>query len=359
MGIAVRGRGDGRTEAVGAASVAGYAAELLSIADAAGDHLPVTRIQLPWLDLTVRMPDGPLTQAIAETIVPQAEPAGPDRKSLTVTILHAGVGGVEAPRPWGEEPYLPHDLNRRLGPAGMQASFSHDHCLWQVMSSGDGRAVQLMRGPDDYPPWEPGAPLRVFLHWAYAALGRRLVHGGTLGLDGRGVLLAGAGGAGKSGTVVAGLLSGLTSVGDDYVLVDLAERVSAAPLYGTLKQDPAGSARLGLADRIGERPLNWQGKHQFQIRDVAAGPIPPRLDLQAILIPKTGAPRTSLEPASARDVLLALAPSALWQMPGERESGFRFFSALASRLPGHVLHLGPDPAEIAARLRRFLEDGRP
>ena len=358
MGIAARERGDDRAGTIGGESVAEYAAALLAMADSAGARLQPTRIQLPWLDLTVRLSDGPLKQAIAETIVPLTVTAGQDRKTLSVTILHAGLSGVEAPRPWGDEPYFPHDLNRRLGPAGLQASFSHDQCLWQVMSSGEGRAVQLMQGPEDYPPWEPGAPLRVFLHWAYAAIGRRLVHGGTLGLDGRGVLLAGAGGAGKSGTVVAGLLSGLASVGDDYVLVDLSDGVSAAPLYGTLKQDPAGYARLGLAERIGERPLNWQGKHQFHVRDLAVGPIPPRLDLQAILIPKTGATRTTLEPASARDVLLALAPSALWQMPGERESGFRFFATLAGRLPGYVLHLGPEPAEIAARLRRFIEDGR-
>jgi len=359
MGVEARDRTSGRPSTVGSATVAGYAAALLSNARAAGATLPPFRIPLPGLDLAVRIPPGPLARAIAETIVPQAAADDSGRKPLAVTILHAGLHGVEAPRPWGAEPYLPHDLGRRLAPLGLQASFFHDDCLWQVMSFREGAAVQLMRGPDAYPPWETGAPLRVFLHWAYAALGRRLVHAGTLGHGGRGVLLAGAGGAGKSGTVVAGLLSGLVSVGDDYVLVDSGENVSAAPLYGTLKQDPAGYARLRLADRIGSRPLNWQGKHEFRIGEVATAPIPPRIDLRAILIPKTGATRTSLEPASARDVLLALAPSALWQMPGERESGFRFFSTLAGRLPGYVLHLGPEPEEIAARLRRFIEDGRP
>lgn len=358
MDIEARDRRIGQPDRIGSATVAGYAAALLSNARAAGARLPPVRISLPGLELMVRVPHGPLARAIADTIVPEADAAAIGRKRLAVTILHAGLEGVDAPRPWGEEPYLPHDLGRRLAPLRLQASFSHDDCLWQVMSFEDGVAVQLMQGPEAYPPWEPGAPLRVFLHWAYAALGKRLVHAGTLGHDGRGVLLAGAGGAGKSGTVVAGLLAGLTSVGDDYVLVQLGENVSAAPLYSTLKQDPAGYARLGLAERLGERPLNWQGKHQFHIRELGAAPVPPLLDLRAILLPKTGASRTSLEPAPARDVLLALAPSALWQMPGERASGFHFFSALASRLPGYVLHLGPEPDEIAAQLRRFIEDGR-
>ena len=38
-------------------------------------------------------------------------------------------------------------------------------------------------------------------------------------VSGDGVLLAGAGGAGKSGTTLAGILHGLSSVGDDYVAV--------------------------------------------------------------------------------------------------------------------------------------------
>ena len=83
-----------------------------------------------------------------------------------------------------------------------------------------------MRSADGFPPWEPGAPLRSFLHWEYAARGMRLVHGGTLGIDGRGVVLAGSGGAGKSGTVVAGIMVGLDSVGDDYVSVDQMEAPS-------------------------------------------------------------------------------------------------------------------------------------
>ncbi len=118
----------------------------------------------------------------------------------------------------------------------------------------------------------------------------RLAHAGTLGVDGKGIQLAGAGGSsGKSGTVVAGLLNGLDSVGDDYVLTDIVDGVTAYPLFATLKQDPKGFRRLGLKHRL-KSPglLNWQGKHQFLLENIAAQTTPARLDIIALVLPSIG-----------------------------------------------------------------------
>ena len=212
-----------------------------------------------------------------------------------------------------------------------------------------------MAGPDAFPPWEPGAPLRAFLHWEYVAQGRRMTHAGSLGRDGRGVLLAGAGGAGKSGTVLAGLLGGLSSVGDDYVLVDLSgDRARAYPIFTTLKQDDRGTRRLDLDGMLGPRPLNWQGKVQFRTTDIEADIARDGLSIGAILLPRIGANATRVSVASRSEAMLALAPSAVYQMPGERESGFRFFGRLVSLLPAYHLDLGPDPREIAEALSTFI-----
>jgi hypothetical protein len=347
----------GQDGGIGAHEAADYAKRLLDLADGYAGGLASSTVLLPDVRLIVRQPPTALARAISDSFI-RADASDGSQHTLSLTILHADLPGVPHPRRWTNEAYAPHQVAEAALKEGLHVNLHADICFWQAMSLNRGTGVQLMKAANGFPPWEPGAPLRVFLHWFYASIGKRLVHGGTIGHDGRGALLAGAGGAGKSGTVVAALMAGMDSVGDDYVIVDPADKPVAQPLYKTLKQDPAGSKRLGLDVILGERPTNWQGKHQFLIDEVSSRPIPARLPLDMILLPRTGASRTRVEPVAPREVMMALAPSALYQMPGERESGFRFFAMLAKRLPGYILHLGPEPREVADQIRRILSDER-
>lgn len=366
------GRSSSKTEAlenvhtrqhqtVAPSTIGRYGRLLLDLAGSLADPgLVEVSVRLPWLDLRVRAPEGPMLDAVGSAFLSSS--ADLPVKRVEITVLHSGLEGVPEPLDWGQEAYVPHRISAQLREAGLQGSLFHDLRFWQFHDLAASRGVQLMAGPDAFPPWEPGAPLRAFLHWAYADQGLRLTHAGTLGRDGRGVLLAGAGGSGKSGTVLAGLLGGLASVGDDYVLVEAGRGgVRAFPVFSTLKQDPAGFERLGLASRLGPRPLNWQGKYQFRIDELVIGGAADRLDVAAILLPRIGAGRgaTRITPASPKQALLALAPSALYQMPGERESGFRFFSGVVAALPAYHLELGPNPAEIASAIESFIETGAP
>ncbi|RST87203.1 serine kinase [Aquibium carbonis] len=347
-----------RTEAITTATIAGYGRHLLDVASATPEHLLATiDVALPHLDLRVRVPEGTLADAVRTAFVPWGDKASKPSRRAEITVLDPTVGDTPDPLGWGSAPYVPHEISRSLSQVGLQGSLFHDLRFWQFHDLATGQGVQLMAGPDSFPPWEPGAPLRAFLHWEYAAQGRRMTHAGTLGREGRGVLLAGAGGSGKSGTVLAGLLHGLSSVGDDYVLVDLSEnRVCAFPIFTTLKQDERGARRLHLDRLLGSRELNWQGKVQFRTSDIEADIARDGLSIGAILLPKVGADATSVHVASRSEAMLGLAPSAVYQMPGERESGFRFFSRLVSMLPAYRLELGPDPEEIAAVLWQFMDE---
>lgn len=348
-------------ETVGPSTICRYGRTLLDLAaSVTGIGLVEVGVRLPRLDLRVRAPEGPLLDAVGSALLPSTLDL--PSKAVDITVLHGGSDGVPAPLSWGADAWVPHRLSTDLRAAGLQGSHFHDVDFWQFYDLATSRGVQLMAGADAFPPWEPGAPLRAFLHWAYADLGLRLTHAGTLGREGRGVLLAGAGGSGKSGTVLAGLLGGLSSVGDDYVLLETGkDGVCAFPVFSTLKQDPAGFERLDLASRIGPRPLNWQGKYQFHIDELAGGGFADRLHIAAILLPRlvAGASATRITPATPKEALLALAPSALYQMPGERESGFRFFSGVVAALPAYRLELGTDPAEIADAVSAFFEAGVP
>ncbi|MGX5841710.1 serine kinase [Mesorhizobium sp. ArgA1] len=336
-----------------------YARHVLAAAEDAAACYPVTtKVRLPGLDLSVHLDHGALADAMGRAFVP-----APDDSSASgdcrICVAHPGIAGVAAPASWGRGEYNHHAFANRLAEAGLRGSYYHDLDFWQFHDPQRHVGVQLMMSADAFPPWEQGAPLRAFLHWEYAARGMRLTHAGTLGIGGKGVLLAGSGGAGKSGTVVAGLINGLDSVGDDYVLIDRTEDVTAYPLFATLKQDPEGFRRLQLDRRLKSyQPLNWQGKHAFHIDEIAFRRIPASLDIIALMVPHiSGGTKSSIMPIARKDAMIALAPSGIVQMPGEREAGFRFFSELTRDLPCYRLSLGTEPREIAGAIADFLVRG--
>lgn len=336
-----------------------YARYLIAAAEGAIADFPATqKSRLPRLELTAHLSSGALADALGHAFV-EARDDEAGSTGCRIFVAHPGIAAIPVPARWGDAHYTEHGFAMRLAEAGLRGYHYHDLDFWQVYDPQRRVGVQLMQSADAFPPWEPGAPLRAFLHWEYAARGTRLTHAGTLGANGRGILLAGAGGAGKSGTVAAGLIHGLDSVGDDYVLIDIAGGVTARPLFSTLKQDAQGFARLGLKQRLrAHGPLNWQGKHTFNIAEIAPRPVPATLDIIALMVPHiSGGETSSIVPASRRDAMIALAPSGIMQMPGERESGFRFFGDLTRLLPCYRLSLGTHPEEIAGTISDFLTRG--
>ncbi len=260
---------------------------------------------------------------------------------------------------WADAFYHAREVEMALEPTPFRLVYMPEYGFWQVYDRAARVGVQWMETPGSRPPWDGGAPLRAFLHWMLAGADRGLVHAGTLACGDAGVLLAGAGGSGKSGTVIAGVLAGLATVGDDYVLAALDAGPVAMPVFNTLKQDPAGFGRLGLGRYLDPAPpLNWQEKHQFTLRALTGAGMPARIGLRAILLPKVaGVGPSRLAPATPREAFLALAPSSLSQNTGERGGSVAFIARLTRMLPCHVLHLGPDPVEVAGFLREFIEGG--
>ncbi len=348
--------------AVDAATVVGYARRVIEQARGAAGLFPRRfTIELPELTAEIHATAGRLADAIEHNLYrgPRAN-GGAER--MTVFIAHPGIAGIRPPAPWVErEPHWPHDIAEILDAARLKAShFFNDWNHWYIYDPDAHTAVQLMHGADDYPPWEPAAPLRLFLHWHYAARGKRLAHCGTLGIGEAGVILAGPGGSGKSGAVLAGLLAGLQSVGDDYVLIEAGADVIAHRLFSTLKQDAAGIRRLGLERLIAPAAkADWQGKYDISFADVSCCD-QPAMKIHAILVPRiSGSERTAIAPLRRDAAMLALAGSSISKMHGDRDSGFRFFGDVVNRLPCYSLDLGGEPAEAAATIAGFIYRSRP
>ena len=336
--------------------LAGYARGLLAAAMSIDKtRLEHRRFQLPLLGLNVWFASPEFRRLCEVGLLETADPQ--TLADAEVFAMHTLDGLWSAPLLWhGGDGMSARVFDRTLTESGLRGCYYGLPC-WQIYDPAVRTGVQSLSASLAIPPWETASPLRMFLHWAYAASGLRLTHAATLGQGGVGALLAGAGGSGKSGTTLAGILHGLDSVGDDYVVVEPGATVVAHAVFRNFKQDVSGLERAGLASLGRERSLNWQGKVEFDPARIGR-PLSTCMNIRAILLPHIArASRTVLTPASAHEATLSLAPSAVLQFSGDGPEGFRFFAGLARRLPAFHLHLSEDPKEIAAALSAFFTAG--
>jgi hypothetical protein len=101
-----------------------------------------------------------------------------------------------------------------------------------------------------------------------ATCGVHVLHIGAVAFGGVGVLLLGAGGAGKSTTALACGLGGAAILGDDLCAVSMDDTTGSVvvhSLYATLKLNPDSAARLGA------HRLPWLGDTPVGKRVVALG----------------------------------------------------------------------------------------
>ena len=285
------------------------------------------------------------------------------RVDLTFNLLEARALGWPAPSPqsgWYGSPRRFEEMLKSLGLMGAfpAAEMPAPADPFSIFDPAAHVGLQLVDRLADLPPWDSGAPFRILLHLAAVCRGWRLVHAATLAMSGKGVLIVGAGGAGKSGTCLAGLAGGLHTVGDDYVLLAPGERLTAFRAYRLLKQDREGLARIpGLAARTAHEQVNWQNKLELDPELLFPGCMVEEMSPRAIVMPVIArAGRTQFVPADTRTAFQQLAPSMWAQMPGARASGFMFAAWLTRQLPVFRMLLSENSSEIADSIRRFIEE---
>lgn len=290
--------------------------------------------------------------------VDRALATGPTKTGPGARIFVGVAGKNGCPRPtWAARHFEERKVDALLAQTPYRIYYYEPLSYYQIFDRKTSTGLQILQERGGFPAWDPGSPLRNFLQWHLASRGGALVHAGTLGIGDNGVLLAGSGGSGKSGTVLGGLLSGLTTVGDDYVFVR-PDELTAFPLFETLKQDGAGLERVGISDHPAiPANTNWQGKFQFFLRDLAPAARVPCLLLKALLLPRIGgATMTSLEEISSKEAFLALAPSGVTQIPGDRPLIYATAAQISRRLPCYRLNLGRNPEEVSEVIRKLIED---
>jgi hypothetical protein len=205
------------------------------------------------------------------------------------------------------------------------------------------------------PDYEVCTPMRFLLHWILAARGLVFTHAASVGRNGRGVLLVGRGGAGKSTTALACHLNGLEFLGDDYVAVEPESPAHAFHIYrgakltdDTLPRFPELSRRL--------HPTNKTQNKNVVMLNHSDGPIVRSLPVAAVLRPRIGGGgRTTISPAAPSVILMEMATSTVLQAQGGGQHILSGLAALCRGVPCYDLELGGDFGEIPRSIGRFID----
>ncbi len=267
------------------------------------------------------------------------------------------VSGGALPIPWREGDLAARGLLR--GPAGSELVAVHE-LGYHAITLIDRRAgLILHRVPDvaSLPWWERAAPLRPALFWALSGPDRHLVHAGAVGDERGGVLLAGAGGSGKTTVALAALAAGMSYVADDYLLLHTAPEPVAWNLFGTAKLDAGHLARIprfASVASISPDPVADE-KWVLDVAGLCADALAPSLPIRAIVVPRIHGGRSALRPASAGVALLALAPSTAFQMPYDDGAVVASLATVARSVPAFLLEVGDDVQELVGAIDEVLD----
>lgn len=197
-----------------------------------------------------------------------------------------------------------------------------------------------------------------FRHFARMLRERKtyMLHGGCVGTEGKGILLCGKGGSGKSTLSAACLLSGMDYVAEDYLLLKkTAAGYLAWPTYSTLNLTEEMLEKMPVFADHDTGYRGWNGKHfidlspwkeQFRYAFPLTGVLLPVItDRQEPCI-------TPTEPAAPMAQLI-------WSTVRQTDSLFnsaliKEMSDLLRGLPTYKMELCPDVYKNAEALRRFI-----
>lgn len=305
-----------------------------------------------------------IAPALGHLRVNDADVAAAD---LTVLLFDTATTGVQPPdAPWDQHAFVPRGELKHLRRGPVRVAFRVDSGTLSLYDEDAATAVCWVRDPDGFPSWDFAAPIRSILSWWAMQRGDHLAHGACVATEAGGVLLAAAGGSGKSTTALAALLSGFRFAGDDYVLVqdDPVDGARVGSLYRSAKATPEQLATLGprLASHVAvpADPCCKDGKAVLILGEPFAEQLAPLVPLGAILVPRIATSgRVATWPLSPAQVVMALAPTTLLQLPGAGARELEALSRFARSVPGYALDLVPDFDAVVAELRAVIDAHAP
>lgn len=313
-----------------------------------------------WLNLgdyavRLRFANEALVSAMTSAFAHSARPAGP-HADLTILLFDTASTGVSASRPWAAEDYLAHGAIRGYNTERFQTVYQHGVDAINVLDQRASLGVFFARDASAIPYYERSSPLRNLLNWWMSRHGRQLVHGAAVGTHDAGALIVGAGGSGKSTSALSCLGSELLYCGDDYALVAAEPAPRVYSLYCSGKLDPFHLRRFPQLLAKVESTNVPEGEKALLFADQHVDGIAHSLPLRAVLAPRIAHVRdTTVAPIGAAQVLRALAPSTLFQLPNTGADALRLMAKLVGGLPRYSLNLGTELEQVPRAIGALLD----
>lgn len=304
-----------------------------------------------------------------QTLLPELTPALAHVQSsveetgaLEINVWDEASAATPMPAPpWSWENYQSRGEIGGLDPERFRAWFHVASGILSMIDLENHRAVFWVRDAGDLPIYVIAAPFRMILQAWLSRRGLQFAHAAAVGTTTGGVLLAGAGGSGKSTTSLACLDAGMAFLSDDYCLVTAEPLPRVHSVYCSAKIDGDMLKRFpGLSPSRQERNDPPGEKSLLSLRERYSSQLAPELRLRALLAPTVSdQEQSSLEPVKALVAVRALAPSTMEQISGPDVSAWKTLTSLARQLPCFRLRLGRDvtsaPAVIAGLIASLIE----
>lgn len=198
------------------------------------------------------------------------------------------------------------------------------------------RSLAVLFVVDKIPQWARKCPLLHVFGWWAQHNGCLLLHAAVVGKGGRGVLLLGRGGSGKSSTTLAALLNGFSLASDDYILLD---RKTGHSLYCTASLEYDDRDRFPQLDQCGMEPGWKDRKATFVLMPEFESELVPALELVGAVALRVAPTTPALQVLPKGRALLALAPSTLLQATHPSQEQLSAMSSLLRSIPTYLLHL--------------------
>ncbi|MDR3466418.1 MAG: hypothetical protein P4M07_10785 [Xanthobacteraceae bacterium] len=210
---------------------------------------------------------------------------------------------------------------------------------------------------DAAPEWELSRPACPLINVLTVGTRHVIAHGGAVSRDGRCLLLAGKGRAGKTTAALACARAGWDYAGDDYFFAD-TESGRVEPLYvsARLRADMSGAfAELLATSRILSDD-DGDSRHELRLsrwltrERIAGGRV------EAVLLPRRrGAARPQFEPATRTQAFEALFRTTALGLPGPMQWTAAKLTRLVALAPAFFVDTGSAPDAIPEAFGAFLD----
>lgn len=179
------------------------------------------------------------------------------------------------------------------------------------------------------------------------------IHGGSLSWGSKSALISNVGGSGKSSLIAAAVLSGASTTGDDFGL--LQQESDSGDFYAwsqfqtfKLGESSPSLAGLGLTESLFDQPH----KAVYSFNQIRAGAVVPRQKIDLLLIPKFGS-HLRTEDCGLEDAVSAVGISSA-AMSLDKVTAIRAIVRLCEHVPTKFLYLTPDSYANAEFVRELL-----